>query len=203
MDTLLAGAYRISEWVAKLAYVNIMWVLCIVAGLGIFGFFPATTAMFGVVRRWILGESDLPVFKTFWSYFKQDFKQANLLGLILVVLGAFLYFDLKFFQNNSHPAFGLISMFFIILLFLYFIVLLNIFPIFVHYDFKLLNYIKYSLILAIGRPLQTVMMILGFIAVYILLVSFPGLTIFFSGSLLSIVLMWISSLSFPKKELTN
>jgi uncharacterized membrane protein YesL len=171
-------------------------------GLGLLGIFPATTAMFAVTRRWVLGERDIPVFKVFWQYFKADFKKSNILGYILTIIGLFLYIDLKFFQGIIHPVYSLIMIIFMVLSFLYFTVLLYIFPIYVHYEMKLRDYLKYAVIIAIGRPFQTFAMLLGVIVIYLLYSHLPGLMPFVGASLLSFVLMQVSYISFKKMSLS-
>lgn len=198
MGGLFAGIYRISEWIAKLMYANVMWLLCTAVGLVIFGFFPATSALFAVTRRWVTGEEDISVFQTCWHYFKADLLRANILGYLLTAVGAVLFMDFKFFQRMVHPLFGLISMIFIVLLFLYFVTVLYIFPIYVHYDFKIIEYIKQALIIAIGRPLQTLAMLVGAVSVYLFFSYFPVLIPFFGASLPSLVLMRLAYFSFQK-----
>jgi uncharacterized membrane protein YesL len=202
MEGWLASIYRASEWIARLIYVNFMWIICTMIGLGLLGIFPATTAMFAVTRRWVLGERDIPVFKVFWQYFKADFKKSNILGYILTIIGLFLYIDLKFFQGIIHPVYSLIMIIFMVLSFLYFTVLLYIFPIYVHYEMKLRDYLKYAVIIAIGRPFQTFAMLLGVIVIYLLYSHLPGLMPFVGASLLSFVLMQVSYISFKKRSLS-
>ena len=55
------------EWVLKFFYANLLWFVFTMLGLGVFGFMPATTALFSVTRKWIMGKTDIPIFKTFWQ----------------------------------------------------------------------------------------------------------------------------------------
>ena len=81
IDGFLRKIYDISAWITRLMYVNLLWILFMLAGLIVMGVFPSTTAMFSVTRKWILGETDTPVFHTFWKAYKQNFLQSNLVGL--------------------------------------------------------------------------------------------------------------------------
>lgn len=198
MDGLFARVYHGSQIVAKLMYVNALWVGGIILGGGIFGLFPATIALFSVVRKWIMGEKDLPIIATFWRYYKSDFKRANLLGYALSLIGFFLYFDLRFFQTEMNPGYGIISLIFLSLLFWFCVVLLYIFPVYVHYDFSLVQYVKHAIILSFARPLQTMAMLVGIIAVYLLFQYIPGLVFFIGGSLLAYILMFLASFSFAR-----
>ena len=39
------------EWVIRLVYLNILWIGVSLLGLGILGIFPATSALFPVLRK--------------------------------------------------------------------------------------------------------------------------------------------------------
>lgn len=191
--------YQISDWIIKLIYVNVLWIAFTVIGLFVFGFFPATAAMFAVIRKWIVQEEkDIPVFQTFILHYKKDFLQANLIGMIVMALGFFLYFDLRFFQSSSQPFLNMLSFFIYTLFFIFFIFSLYLFPIFVHYELKTMEYLKYSIILAIARPVQTFLMIAAFIIVSIVFYYVPGLGFFLYGSVLSLILTKLASISFLK-----
>lgn len=200
IEGLVWKAYFACVWIMRLVCLNLLWLLFILAGLAVLGFFPATAAMFAVTRKWVMGETDIPIFKTFWKNYKIDFVQTNLIGYGLLLIGAFLYVDLRFSQTAQQFVFQSFSFIFIILLFIYFIVLLYIFPVFVHFQFKTFAYIKQSFIIAVGRPIQSIMMFAGCVIVYFILRTIPIIVPFFSGSLMSIVIMWIAFRSFPKEE---
>src|SRR5690606_14573692 len=86
----------------KVAYINVLWILFSIVGLGIFGLFPATTAMYAVTRKLIIGESNFNIFSVFWGYFKKDFLKANGFGLIIVITAFILYFDFMFVVEKSN-----------------------------------------------------------------------------------------------------
>ncbi|WP_407267950.1 YesL family protein [Radiobacillus sp. PE A8.2] len=199
MTSLIEKLYRLSEWIMKLAYVNFLWIFFTIVGLGVFGFFPGTVAMFTIIRKWLMKDVDAPIFKTFWHAYRKDFLRANILGFSMIVIGYLLYVDYRFFQSTG-SLLQPISFIFIILLFLYFVVFLYIFPVFVHYEYKLFEYIKYSLVIALGKPFQTFVMVMSSFILLFVFQFLPGLIPFFAGSLMSIVLMWIAANAFPKEE---
>ena len=88
------------NWFVRLAYINILWILFSLAGLIIFGFFPATVAMLATLRQY-LQKNDPPVFKTFWNYYKTEFFASNKLGAISVVIGFILFININFLQSTS------------------------------------------------------------------------------------------------------
>src|SRR5699024_2683932 len=98
MDSFAMGAYRFSVWLTRLAYLNLLWIAFTIIGLGIFGFMPATTAMFAIARKWLHGEVDIPITKTFWQQYKASFFQTNILGLLLGGVGYLLVVEFRILQ---------------------------------------------------------------------------------------------------------
>jgi len=102
MNSMYSAIYAILEWITRFAYVNLLWILFIIAGGIIFGVYPSTIAMFGMVRDWLRGNPDLPVFKTFWNYFKREFVKSNILGLFLNLIIVLIVLDLFYIQSNNN-----------------------------------------------------------------------------------------------------
>ncbi|WP_100407315.1 YesL family protein [Bacillus solitudinis] len=198
MGGLMGGFYKISEWIMRLAYINILWILFSLLGLILFGVWPATAAMFAIVRKWIMGEHDIPVFKTFWGYYKSDFIRINLLGLSLAIIGYILYIDIKFLQAAVDSWIGALYLPVLIMTFFYYLMLLYVIPVYVHYDIKLFQVIKNSFLIMIMNPLANVALIVSCLMIYFLMISFPGLIIFFGASSLAFVIMWSTQIAFNK-----
>jgi uncharacterized membrane protein YesL len=193
--------YRICEWITKLAYVNILWGLFTLVGAIIFGIAPATVAMFTVVRKWILfSDHDVPVFKTFFNTYKKEFLRANKIGLFIGLASYILYIDFLYIVNIGE-AFQLIFSFFLfVILVFYFITLLYIFPVYVHYELRFFQYIKYSFFIGMANPHMTFIMFLCLGLLTILFIYIPGLIPFFGISSFSVVLMWCALKGFRKIE---
>ena len=181
--------YKVSIWITKLAYVNILWGVFSLAGLVIFGIFPATVAIFAVIRKWKKGDTELPIFKTFWGFYRSEFMKSNRLGFILFIIGMILYVDLRilyfsegFLQILYYPI--------LILFFIFILICLNVFPVYVHYELKAFQIIKTSFIRIIINPLSTLSMLVGTIAVIYFTNLIPGIIPFYGVSLLTLVLVW-------------
>ncbi|OYD08457.1 YesL family protein [Paludifilum halophilum] len=197
---LMGVLYRISEWIMRLAYVNLLWILFTLVGLVLFGAVPATAAMFQVIRKWVMGNGDIPIFATFWKTYRSEFITVNLLWLILVGIGFVLYVDFLYFGSMGGFAFQWLQFAIVSVFLMYLITLMYIFPVFVHYELKTLQFIKYAFILGITNPLQTLMMAIGGVAVCLMIRYFPGLLPFFSGSVLAFLWMWLAYQAFCKIE---
>jgi uncharacterized membrane protein YesL len=197
---IMGMIYRACEWIMLLAYINILWILFTIMGAVVFGIFPATAAMFAIIRKWLIDKNNDSVFKTFWNYYRTEFIKTNILGSLLFVAGFILFLDLKIIELQNE----FFQMIFLLILFLfaitYTVIVVYIFPVFVHYDLKMFEYIKNALLIGIANPIRTVLILTCLITAYFILRAAPGLLPFFSGSLFSIIVMTFACQSFNKIE---
>ncbi|MDQ0253210.1 putative membrane protein YesL [Evansella vedderi] len=194
---VMGGLFKISEWITRLAYVNILWIFFSILGLFVFGFFPATVAMFTVMRKLVLGEVDIPIFRTFWTALKKEIVKSNILGYIVLLFGGILYLNFSIIQESTSNI-GYLYYPTLILIFLFILTLFYIFPVYVHFQFNILTALRNSLFLMIINPLATFTMIFGSIVIFIILDFFPALIVFFGGSAFTLLFMSISMWAFNK-----
>ncbi|PEJ58633.1 hypothetical protein CN692_10210 [Bacillus sp. AFS002410] len=192
--------FTVCEWIMKLAYVNLLWFLFSIAGLIIFGFFPATVALFTIVRKWILKETDLPIWRTFLAVFLKEFKNANKLGSVFIFSGIFLAFDVFYIRTVEGLFQFILIVPLLIITAVYLMILLYIFPIYVHYDFKLKEYIKNAFFLSIFHFHITLLMLISLVAILFLLLYEPGLTPFFSAVSIAWIFMFCGMYSFNRLD---
>lgn len=189
------GLYRFCEWVMRLAYLNVLWVSFSIAGLVVFGIMPATAATFSVTRKWVTGNTDIPIFRTFWKAYKKEFLRINIIGCILSVIAAVFYFDfviLGVFQGQM----SIMKLIFMSLLFVYGVIVLFIFPVYAHYNIPLLHTFKYALIIGFSRPLHTLGMAAGALGVTYLILLHVTFIVFFSGSVFCLIVTWFAVKAF-------
>ena len=192
--------YRVCEWIMRFAYVNFLWFIFMLVGLVAFGFFPATVAMFSIIRKWLMKEAHVPVFKTFWTVYKTNFLKSNLLGLILVAIGLILYIDLRIIEQFPAAWTKIVYYLLLIASFLYALTLLYVIPVFIHYDVKLIKVLKVSFIFMVVNPFFTISISAGVLAVFFLMSNIPGLIPFFSASLMGFFIMFFTYHAFLKNE---
>ncbi|AOV08605.1 YesL family protein [Sporosarcina ureilytica] len=188
LEGMTGRFFRICEIISRLAYANLLWIGFTLLGLGIFGFMPATVALFTVTRKWTMGEHDIPIFGTFWSTYKKEFFKSTLFGALLFFIGYIIYIDLTFLPTGG--LFSVLRTGIFICGILYVIMLLYILPIYVHYNWKISQYLKYALLIGVSHPHYTALMGVGAYSLYYLCIKFPGIIPFFSMSLLAYVMMW-------------
>ncbi|MBY0095968.1 YesL family protein [Mesobacillus maritimus] len=194
------GLFAVTEWITKFAYINLLWLGFSIAGLGIFGFFPSTISMFTVIRKWLIGETDVPVFSTFWKTFKKEFRKSNILGMIILVVTGLLFLDLVFMKNNGSSFTSIIHIPLYLFIFTCVMTLLYLFPVYVHYDVKFFEMIKNSFLIMLINPLSNLVMISGIVAVYFIVITIPGIGFFFGGSITSMIIMATCYAAFTKIE---
>lgn len=178
------------------------FVVMIGAGLAVlapFTFFPSTAAMFTVARKWVTGEVDVPLIKTFFRGYKENFKQSVFGGLVYTILIVILIIDYYFFIGSENGR--ILSGIFIALIVLGFVSMLNFFSMQVHFHMKTFQVIKNSLLITIGKPLRsiTTAILVAFI-MYMSFTQFTWLLVFFTGSLVAVVSYWNFNLIYVKVQ---
>lgn len=171
----MGGLYMIAEWVMKFSVINLLWIafnlpvafivlnmffvdkieglIFFIIPLLImlpFLFFPATTAMFAVVRDWIIKDADgHQLFKSYWRYYKENYKRSVANGFALTVAWLIMVVDIYYFFGEN----TMIMIFFIIMAIILFVFTVNLFSVTVHYRMTFLAAIKSAFLTTIGSPI--------------------------------------------------
>lgn len=207
-DGFIGGVYVITEWVMRLAVTNLLWVLfnlpiifiglnvlivdstaefiflsAIIMGLLPFFFFPATMSMFALIRRWIMKELDIPIIRSFWKHYKENYIRSMLGGFVIVLIWAILLVDYYYFVNfvNDLTKYFFFALFFYLSMFT-----IHFFSNTVHFQTKLLPSLKNSLLMTLKNPV--ISLVVTFINVLIVVISFklaPFLIPFFMGAIMT------------------
>jgi uncharacterized membrane protein YesL len=189
MNGLTGRINTLFEWISNLVYVNVLWICFTLMGLVVFGLMPATTAMFHITRKWVRGERDFSIFQLFWSTYKSEFFKIQGLGIVYAIIGFFLIFNFTFFSDHQI----VIGKFFVIgLLVIYFLSLLFLFPVYVHFDMKLLEYLKSTFVISSAHIFQSLVIVCGCTFILVLSSFFPASFFFLSGSLSALWITWIA-----------
>ncbi|MEW9052311.1 MAG: DUF624 domain-containing protein [Neobacillus sp.] len=191
------AVYTVCDWIARLAYINLLWILFTLSGLGIFGFFPATIAMLATLRQFLL-KNHPPVFKTFWHYYKQEFFNSNKLGLIIVTFGLILSMNINFLQTATNQGSTFLFYSSIIMSFIYFLIICYTLASYVEFEQPLGTHLKNALLITVYCPIPSLFLIFGFGAVYFAVTKISGLGFFFSVSLLGLVILSSANLAYKK-----
>nr|WP_263324761.1 DUF624 domain-containing protein [Neobacillus sp. Marseille-Q6967] len=186
--------YSILVTISNIFVLNILWLICCIPIITIF---PATTAMFGVVRQWII-HKDTSVFQPFFRIFKSNFKTSFLIGLLWMFIAFFLYMDytislnLGFMQKIIPPMVFVVSFFFLF-------VSVFLFPTMVHYEMTFKETVKNSLFLSlIYFPITLLnLFLIGLCAFIVYILPITALFIF---SITAYLIYFICQFVFEKVE---
>jgi uncharacterized membrane protein YesL len=224
MKGLMGGFYRISEWIMRLSVTNVLWIVCsipffylllvgflsggevfrqtlpLLAVVAPFTLFPATAAMFTVARKWVSGEGDVPLLKTFFRGYKENYVQSMAGGLVYVLIAVILYVNYRFYLTQP-GSLRLLSVLFITFSIIVIVSLFNFFSILAHLHMKTLSIIKNALLITIGNPIASVTLIVcNGIILYVSVAKFTFLIPFFMGSLMAAFSFWMFHRSFSRLQ---
>ncbi|MDI4644921.1 YesL family protein [Cohnella hashimotonis] len=225
MRGMMGGFYKISEWIMRLSVTNVLWVLTSLpvwiiafgalrasttdelvsvfipmAVLMPFTWFPSTSAMFSVARKWVMGDTDVPLLKTFFRSYKQNYKQAMLGGLLYSLLFFILIVDYRVYLSKFENL-GVLSILFLALMVLLFVSLFQFFSLLSHFHMKTFQLLKNAVVLTIGKPLRSLSTAIGSgVIIYISLFKFTFLIPFFMGSLIAVFAFYNFYLTIQKMQ---
>jgi uncharacterized membrane protein YesL len=223
---IMGGFYRISEWIMRLSVINVLWVLCsipvfflgllgltsqtseallsvlpLLAILAPFTLFPATAAMFAVARKWVTGEEDVSLLKTYFRSYKENYLQSMIGGILFVLIFVIIYVNYRFYLGQG-GTYQLLSILFIVFTFVMLAAVFNFFSIMVHLHMKIFQIIKNAILITIGNPLNSLTLIIcNGVILYVSTFKFTFLIPFFMGSLMATFSFWQFNRSFTKLQL--
>lgn len=147
---------------------NLLWIVC---SLPVFTIGASTTAVYYVTLKLVRDEEG-STFKSFFKSFKENFKQATAIWLILLAVGAVIVFDLYFFikVQTAASAFrtAMVSIFGGFAL-IYFAVLLFVFPL----QSKFYNPVRRTLFNAFFMSIRHLFHTIGMLAIDVAVVILP------------------------------
>ncbi|QFK71472.1 YesL family protein [Pradoshia sp. D12] len=172
----------VCEWIWRVILVNWCWFAFTILGLGIFGFFPASVALFTILRKWIRNETDVPVLKTFKQIYFQEWRRSNVNGLIFYGIGLFLFIDIRIVDQVMKGFLAsFLSIFLYILVCVLFLAIGYFFAIYAHYELPNRDYIKQSFLFAATSLPSTILILIGLILIGYMINEYPGLILFVSA----------------------
>ncbi|MFN7252663.1 MAG: YesL family protein [Anaerobacillus sp.] len=184
----------------KIAYLNLLWIIFTVIGLFIFGVFPASVALLSVIRKWLMKDADIPIFKSFFLEFKKEFIRSNIFGFIFIVAAAILYTNFSYILHGSGPLQGILTIGLIINGFIFLITFIYFFPVYVHYKLKFREYFKHSFLMGLINIHHFLLICFLFFTIYHLFIYFPVYVGLFLPSMIGLTVMSITLISFNNFE---
>ncbi|CAM3399316.1 MULTISPECIES: YesL family protein [Paenibacillus] len=230
MKGAMGGLYKLTEWITRIAFSNILWVLCtspflfivltkflmavqtpdahneqllsnwILGILSPFVLFPATAALFTVVRKWVMGNPDVPVFKTFFKGYKENYKQSMIGGFVYTLLFVIMYVDYTVYMTQLGDGFQLVGIVMLVLLIVLFVSLFNFFSMTVHYEMKTTQLLKNAVLLTLIRPFRVFSTLAGSAILVYIGTQMPVLFVFFLFCLMALFAFFNFYATFTKMQ---
>lgn len=168
--------FRMLEIVTAFFQLNILWLLFC---LPVVTIFPATVAMYCVTRQWII-HKDYSVFRSFMKFFKENFKQSFVLGLIWLFMAGVLFLDFSLMNSlgSLQPIFYSI---FLLVAFILVLTTIYIFPMMSHYSMKTTDIVKNSFFFSLRFLPTTFLALLCLVATVAILYFWQITFIFIYG----------------------
>ncbi len=187
--------YKLMEWIAKLALLNMLWIMYSLYGFLVFGLFPATVALLMVTRD-LKRNNQKGIRASFLQYFVNNFIKANAYGFFIAIVNICLI-SLAF--KSAHQFSVNISVPIFVITVLAFLISLYLLPVFTYFKASFVNHLKLATIIALGHPVVSFVLFslfslnFGIIFYSRILIAYPILFLFFmvsvSAYLMTVVLM--------------
>lgn len=178
---LTKGLVTGTEWVSRLAILNLVWLLF---SLPILTMIPATNTLFYILHQWSNGETSLPIFNTFWTHLKTHFWNGYKIGLPIFIVVIILFIDRWILNSISNPP-AWVQIYLYVLYF--FSILFSLTALFFAALSKKLTLtipkqLLTSFLLMIGHPLVSLGLLATVLLLLLLFSIWPAMIFFFSAS---------------------
>ena len=143
----------------KVADLCILNIICLVCCIPIVTAGASITAMYYVTLKMVRNE-EAYIVRSFFKSFKDNFKQATIINLIMIAVGAILYLDLNVAKNMPGSTGQIFHVIFMAFVIIYYVLFLYVYPILARFYNTIRNTIKNALFMAIRHLPYTVVMVL-------------------------------------------
>lgn len=188
---ILNKFHSLSTWISNLAYINILWLTFTLLGGVLLGIFPATIAMFFIIKRMFLEKSDFSILKEFTILYKKEFKKSNLLFFPFILLAIIVAADIRFISSLDFAFNSLVVKLFYVLLFLLAMIFLYSLVVYIYGARGKKEIFKSSLYILFNNPMTNLYILTGLLLLHFLTLKVAGLSLLFSGSVFSLIVLMI------------
>ncbi|MGO4937613.1 DUF624 domain-containing protein [Fundicoccus sp. Sow4_H7] len=166
---------------------NIYWIIFLLLGLGVFGFFPATLTLVTILSENKYQQQNfMELFASFWRLYKENFIRSNLYGFMYIAIAFVIYWStITALSNNLQILYPWI----ILLLIVYVAHLAYSFVFKATQSLKGLDKIIQPFLVMLTCPIETIGMVASTILWLIALDFFFVLVPLFSANI--IVICWL------------
>ncbi|MBU6145183.1 MAG: DUF624 domain-containing protein [Paenibacillaceae bacterium] len=207
---MFAGLMRISAWIAKLAGAHMLWLLVsapflfsvwmsrdtgsvlamiVAAVFGVAMGVPATAALFGVVRPWVMGRIDSGIWSPFWRTWRELYVRSVALGALAIGFCAVAY---SAWETYGASDGWMQSLRIVVLIAVVVAVcgMLHTMCYFVHFRLSFWQSVFSGLLFAFVQPWNTFVSVLVVAMLVHASIVWPGLALFFCASVAAMIVFY-------------
>lgn len=162
--SLDSGFFAVMDKVANLLWLNVLFVICCIP---VFTIGASMTAMFYVTLKMVRNE-DCYITRSFFRSFKQNFKQATGIWLLIVLAGGIFCADFVILRNADVPVGKIMTVIVMALTVVMIFIVTYVFPVLAKFDNSIKNTIRNSLLMSIRHLPWTILILLCIALPYVL-----------------------------------
>lgn len=145
-------------FMGRLADLCMLNILCIVCCIPVITAGASLTALYYVTMKMVRNEESY-IFRSFFKSFKQNFRQATVINLIMLAAAALLYLDTRITKAMADPMGKILAMIFALFTMIYVIILLYLYPVLAKFYNSVKNTFKNALLMGIRHLPYTFLML--------------------------------------------
>ncbi len=145
-------------FMGRLADLCMLNILCIICCIPVITAGASLTALYYVTLKMARNEESY-IFRSFFKSFKQNFRQATVINLIMLAAAALLYLDTRITKAMADPMGKILAMIFALFTMIYVIILLYLYPVLAKFYNSVKNTFKNALLMGIRHLPYTFLML--------------------------------------------
>lgn len=146
-------------FMGKVADLCMLNLLCIACCIPVVTAGASLTALYYVTLKMVRNE-EAYIFRSFFKSFKENFKQATIINVIMLIVAVLLYLDTNIAGNMGQTTGKILRMIFAVFTLLYVMVLLYVYPVLAKFYNSIKNTFKNAILMAIRHLPYTILMLL-------------------------------------------
>ncbi|MDO5799248.1 MAG: DUF624 domain-containing protein [Eubacteriales bacterium] len=170
MDRFFSMDNKFFTFMGKVADLCILNIICLICCIPIITAGASITAMFYVTMKMVKNE-EAYIIRSFFKSFRQNFKQATVINLIMIAAAAILYADLRIVKLMGQPVSQIMHIIFLAFTVLYIMIFIYVYPILAKFYNSVRNTFRNAVLMSVRHLPYTVLMAL-ICACPVLLISF-------------------------------
>ncbi len=170
MNRLFSMDNKFFVFMGKVADLCLLNLVCLICCIPIVTAGASLTALYYVTLKMVRNE-EAYIFRSFFKSFRQNFKQATIIHLIMVAAAVLLYLDTTIVKAMGEPVSSVMSVIFAVFTMIYVMIFLYLYPILAKFYNSVKNTFTNAILMAIRHlPYTVIMLIISALPVLIFFV---------------------------------